>query len=340
MSIFAAWIAFVAGAGMMAAVPAGARPKPTAGHGLLLIENKGEHTLGVVDPVAGKELAKITLSGVTGHEVAASPDGRFAYAPIYGNSGVGAPGTNGHAIDVIDIHARKIAHKINLKPVRPHCAVYGPDGMLYVTAELAKAIYIINPRTLKLVGSISTEQPESHMLAITRDGKRGYTANVGAGSVTALDIENRKPIAVIHVCKVVQRISLSADDHLAFTADQGKPRIAVIDTNENRVQGWISLPAIAFGTRATPDGKWLLATMTGPSKIAVVDLHTMKLARTISVPEAPQEILISPDARVAYISCDRSRQVAVLNLQNWQVEKLIPVGRGDDGMAWAETSRQ
>lgn len=329
----ASWLLLFASASLL--VPLwSAAPSRTPARGLLLVENKGEHTLGIVDPEAGRQLAKITLSGVTGHEVAASPDGRFAYAPIYGNSGVGSPGTDGHALDVIDIHSHKIVHTIALKPVRPHCPVYGPDGMLYVTAELAKAVYVIDPQTLKLVGSISTEQPESHMLVITPDGKRGYTANVGAGTVTALNLETRRPIAVIPVSKTVQRISVTPDGRWVFTADQTEPRLAVIDTEANKVTSWIPLPGVAFGTTATPDGRWLLATLPHLDKIAVIDLKTRRVARTIDVPKAPQEILVRPDG-VAYISCDSSDKVAVLNLHNWQVEKLIAVGRGDDGLAWS-----
>jgi YVTN family beta-propeller protein len=51
--------------------------------------------------------------------------------------------------------------------------------MLYVTTELDHSITIIDPKTLKIVGSIPTGQPESHMFAISHDGLRGYTANVG-----------------------------------------------------------------------------------------------------------------------------------------------------------------
>ena len=44
-------------------------------------------------------------------------------------------------------------------------------------------------QTLKIVETIPTGQQESHMLAITHDGRRGYTSNVGAGTVSALDLE-------------------------------------------------------------------------------------------------------------------------------------------------------
>src|SRR5260370_8688414 len=62
--------------------------------GVLVVANQKEHTVLLVDPEARRELAKISV-GVNGHEVAVSPDSRFAYVPIYGNSGVGRPGTDG-----------------------------------------------------------------------------------------------------------------------------------------------------------------------------------------------------------------------------------------------------
>lgn len=307
-----------------------------APRGLVLIANKGDHTLGIANPAAGKELAAVTLSGITGHEVAASPDGRWAYVPIYGNSGVGLPGTNGDAIDVIDVRARRLAKTVKLdRAVRPHCAIYGPDGHLYVTAELAQAVYVFDPHTMKKVGSVSTEQKESHMLAISKDGKRGYTANVGAGSVTALDLVHRRPLAVIHVAKVIQRVSITPDARWVFTADQKSARLAVIDTAANKLARWITVPAIAFGTRVTLDGRWLLATLPGKNQIAVIRLKPVRAVRTIDVPSSPQEILMRPDGRVAFVSCDRSRVVAKLDLATWKVRGLIHAGRNCDGLAWA-----
>jgi DNA-binding beta-propeller fold protein YncE len=317
-------------------VPAGI-PTATQGgaNGYLLVCNKADHDLGIVNLKEDKQVAVVPV-GVTGHEVAASPDGRLAYVPVYGNSGVGQPGTSGHSIAVIDVAQRKRVAEIDLgKPLRPHCPVFGPDGLLYVTAELAQAVEVIDPRDRKIVGSISTEQPESHMLVISHDGRRGYTANVGPGTVSVLDIKQRKPITVIKVSGHVQRISITPDDRYVFTADQTAPRIAVIDTPTNQVHSWITVPAVAFGTRVTLDGKWLLATLPSRDEIAVIDLNSMKFQRAIPVPKAPQEILLRPDGKVAFVSCDSSHQVAVINLADWKVEKLIEAGRDVDGMAWA-----
>src|ERR1700730_16369976 len=58
-------------------------------HGLLLVANKGDRTLGLIDPTAARQIATVAEGGVTGHEGPASADGKRAFVPIYGDSGVG-----------------------------------------------------------------------------------------------------------------------------------------------------------------------------------------------------------------------------------------------------------
>ena len=308
-----------------------------AGSGLLLVANKGEHTLGIIDPAAGRQVAVIPEGGVTGHEVIASPDGRRAFVPIYGDSGVGLPGSNGAKIDVIDLASRKVIHTIDFSHgVRPHCPMFGPrDGLLYVTTELDKSVTVIDPKTLQIAGSIPTRQPESHMLAISRDGRRGYTANVGPGTVSVLDLGARKTLTVIAVAKHVQRVSISPDGRWVFTSDTTQPRLAVIDAKTDKVDRWIALPGTGYGSASTPDGKWLLLALPEAGQVAVIDLADLKLSKTISVPAAPQEVLVRPDGKVAYVSCDRSHQVAAIQIGSWKVD-LIGAGKGVDGLAWAK----
>jgi YVTN family beta-propeller protein len=309
----------------------------TRAGGFLLVANKGDQTLGIVDPAAGQQLATVPEDGVTGHELAASPDGRFAYVPIYGNAGVGQKGTDGSILRVIDLATRQITGTVDFgKGVRPHCAVIGPkNGLLYVTTELENSITVIDPATLKIVGSIPTGQPESHMLAISHDGRRGYTANVKPGTVSVLDMEAKKTLNIIPICKTTQRISISTDDHWVFTSDQDTPRLAVIDTGKNAVDQWIPMPGTGYGTAPTPDGRWLVVAVPHLNQVAVIDLREMKVAHTLAVPRAPQETLVRPDGAEAYVSCDASQKVAVIDTKDWTVRTLISAGPVVDGLAWA-----
>lgn len=307
---------------------------------VLLVVNQGDKTLSVIDPTQKRQIAAISEDQTTmhGHEAAASSDGRMAYVPIYGNVGVGKAGLNGHEMLVIDIASRKIVHHVDFgHGVRPHCVVYDPaSGLLYVTTELDDAVTIVNPYTLKIVGKIPTGQKESHMLAISHDGRRGYTANVGAGTVSVLDMGARKTVAVVPISADTQRISISRDDKMVFTSDQTKPRLAVIDTSTNKLKQWVSLPGTGYGTASTRDGRWLLVAVPHKNVVAVVDLGALKVVRTIAVPSAPQEVLVQPDGKFAYVSCNTSGKVAVIDLSNWQVAALIDAGAGADGLAWAK----
>jgi len=92
----------------------GAESGNKAARGLLLVANKGDQTLGIIDPVSAHQIATIAENGVTGHEVVASPDGKRAFVPIYGNAGVGKPGTDGQLIRVIDLAKREIVGTIDL----------------------------------------------------------------------------------------------------------------------------------------------------------------------------------------------------------------------------------
>ena len=309
-----------------------------AGAPLLLVANQGDRDLSIINPSTSEQIATVPDGDSAGHahEVAASPDGRFAYLPIYGSSGVGRPGSSGSTMLVVDIPTHKVIRTVDFgHPVRPHLPIYDTNtGRLYVTTELDKSVSIIDPHTLKIIGSIPTSQEQSHMLVLSHDGKRGYTANVGPGTVSVLDMMGRKTIAVIPIAASTQRIAISRDDSMVFTSDQTKPQLAVIDTSTNKIKAWVPLPDLGYGAASTTDGRWLLVTMTKANQVAVVDLHTLKVARTIDVPKGPTEVLPRPDGRVAYVTCGGAHQVAVIDLSQWKVQSLIDAGKGADGLAW------
>lgn len=310
--------------------------------GRLLVAVKGSQSLAIVDSGSGSVVASVPEGAAakdTGHEVAASLDGKRAFVPIYGDSGVGKPGTDGHEMVVIDIASQKVVARVDFgHAVRPHFPAFNSkDGLLYVTTELDKSLTIVDPKTLKIVGQVPTGSAESHMLAISHDGKRGYTANVGPGTVSVLDLVGRKTIKVIPVAGQVQRISISMDDKLVFTSDQTKPELDVIDTATNTVIKRIPMESFGYGTAPTPDGRWLLVPMMNVNKVAVIDLKTLTVARNVDLAAGthPQEALVRPDGKAAYVSCDHSGQVAEIDTATWTVRRMIDTGKVSDGLAWA-----
>jgi YVTN family beta-propeller protein len=302
----------------------------------LLVANQTDRTVTVIDFKSGdSDTVAEDIPGQWGHEIAASADGRRAFLPIYGNSGVGRPGIDGRKLLVIDLGLNQVTGVVDFgHGVRPHLPVFD-HGLLYVTTELDNAVTIIDPTSLRIIGKVPTGAQQSHMLVISRDGKRGYTANVNSGSVSVLDMAARTTLAVIPVADEIQRIAISRDDALIFTSDVARPRLAVINTSDRKVKTWVDLPGMGYGAAATPDGRWLLVAIPAKDMVAVVDLESLQLARTVNVAKSPQEILIRPDGQIAYVSCMASGQVAAINLATWKMDKLLAAGKGADGLAWA-----
>jgi YVTN family beta-propeller protein len=317
----------------------GVAQDPAPSRGNLLVVNLREHSVLMVDPGSKHVTATIPV-GVSGHEITLSTDQHFAFVPIYSDAVLGDPGSNGRTIDVVDLRARRVAASIDLgRPLRPHLAVFGPDGLLYVTAELANAVEIVDTHKRAVVGEIPTGKPQSHMLALSPDGRRGYTSNVDSGTVSVLDIPSRKLLTVIPVAKRVQRIAVSNDGRWVFTSDWDATRVAVIDARTNTVSRWVDVGGIPFATRPTPDGRWLLVAESkdGKGRVDVIDLKAMKAVRSYDLDGQPFGFFIHNS--LAYMTCIVTGRIEILNLQTWNMESPIDLTAGVDGMAWLDAGR-
>jgi len=323
---------------LLSSCSASADPRPD----LLFVANQMEHTVLLVNPMSKQVVVKVGVD-INGHEVAVSADGHFGYVPIYGNTWVGMPGSNGSTIHVVDLRQGRTVAVIDLGiEVRPHCAHFGPDGVLYVSAELANAIYIVDTKTRTLVGEIPTGATHTHMFVISPDGRRIYTANNEAGSVSVLDLQKRTLLVTIPISKKVQRISISPDGKFVFTQDQETPRVVAIDTATNAVVRSISVPRIAFSSVITNDGRWLLVN-TESGKLFVVDLDNGALTKTFDTPDipvlpTPGEFALAPDGTHAYMSSPQGGTIEILNLKDWTLEEPIRLTKGVDGMAWVPSA--
>ena len=306
--------------------------------GTLITANQGDNTLSFIDLTSGKVAAVVQEEGrVKVHELLLLPDGKTLFAPIYGDSGVGKAGTDGSELLVFDVPSRKLVHVVDFgKALRPHDPVYDPKrNIVYVTTELQQAITAVDAKTFKVLYTIPTGQPESHMFVLSHDGRFGYTANVGPGTVSVMDMEAHKLITTIPVSTHIQRIAISNDDKTVFVSDTATPRLAAIDTASRTIRGWVDLAAQGYGSAATKDGKYLVICMPNASALGVVDLQSMKMVKKVEVAGKPQEVLLSPDGTRAWASAFGPSQVAEIDAATWTLTRELPAGPRNDGLAWS-----
>ena len=146
--------------------------------GTLIVGNKGEDTVSFIDLASGAELARLQ-TGHMPHEIAISPDGKRAAVVAYG----------GASIDIFDVNAIRLLRRIDLSPNQgPHGLVWLPDGRLVATTERSKTLTIVDTRRKDAVSAVPTAQEGTHMVAVSGDLSRAYTANIPAGTVTVIDL--------------------------------------------------------------------------------------------------------------------------------------------------------
>jgi DNA-binding beta-propeller fold protein YncE len=154
------------------------RAQPSAGR--LLVLNKEDAALAILDPRSGAVLGRVP-TGTQPHEVVASADGRYAFASNYGSGP-----SPGHTISMIDLDASKELRRIDVSPLsRPHGLDFA-GGKLYFTAEGSRAIARYDPASDKIDWQFETGQQTTHMVLVSRDLKTIFTSNIGSDTVSRI----------------------------------------------------------------------------------------------------------------------------------------------------------
>ena len=298
----------------------------------LLVLNKSENSLAIVDPATQKVVARIA-TGEGPHEVAASSDGKLAVVTNYGAK------EPGHSLSIIDLTTQKEIHRPDLGPLgRPHGILFG-DGQFYFTVELNKLIARYDPATNNLDWLLGVGQRRTHMLVRTKYLNEIFTSNVDSNSVTAIekssDASGWKETN-IPVGKGPEGLDLSPDDKEVWAANSGDGTVSVIETATSKVTHTFDVRTKHSNRlKFTPDGKLALISDPETNELVIVDTATRKITKMLNVGRNPGGILIVPDGSRAYVALAGDNAVAIIDLHTLEVSGKIETGQGPDGLAWA-----
>lgn len=297
----------------------------------LLILNKTEATLAIVDPASGAVLGRVP-TGDGPHEVVVSDDGRWAFTSNYGTGQ--APG---RSISMIDLAAMKETRRVDISPLsRPH-GLWFSGGKLYFTAEADRKVARYDPATNRVDWQFETGQNATHMVALTLDGRTLVTANISSNSVSIVDVSSGSAPAqvVVPVGAGPEGFDLTPDGRQIWVAHSRDGGVSVVDVAARNV-----IHTIAAGTKRsnrlkiTPDGRLALVSDLDAGELVVIDTATRTIARRLPIGRMAEGILI-PDNTRAFVAANGDDFVVAVDLKTWQVTRKIEPGKGPDGLAWA-----
>lgn len=298
----------------------------------LVVVNRDAAAVQIIDPNEMKVLATIP-TGEGPHEVVITADGKTAVVSNYGGQKAG------NSLSIIDLETQKETKRVDLLPMmRPHGLVE-ISGKIYFTAEVNNLVGRYDLASGKVDWLIGTGQTASHMLVVTPDQKRVYTANVASDTVTAIEFGGVPPagskITHIPVGKQPEAIDISPNSKEVWVGLNAEGAIDVIDTATNKVVEKIKLGERPYRVRFTPDGKQVVATIPNTKQLIVLDAVTRKEIKRISLESYPLGLIFSKDSKLAFISTTQADFVLKIDLEKGETIGKVATGKASDGIALA-----
>jgi YVTN family beta-propeller protein len=332
-------LAAASGLALFAAAPLAA--------GTLVVLNKSDATASLID-VGSRRVAATVPTGIGPHEVSVSPDGRRALVTNYGGR---EPGST---LTLIDL-ARASAKTIDLGTYqRPHGVQWLADNRrAVVTAEANKALLVVDADAGSVAFAVTTGQEVSHMVAVAPDGVRAFVANIGSGSVTAVDLRRKTVIGHVPTGKGAEGIDISPDGRRVFVTNREADTVSVIDAATLVVIAALPSKTFPIRVKVTPDGRHALVSNAGSGELAVFDTSSLTELRRVrfeATPAAgegrmlsgrfgnspvPIGIVVEPGGGRIYVALSAADAIAIVDPTRWEPIDTLKAGKEPDGMAYS-----
>jgi YVTN family beta-propeller protein len=301
----------------------------------LLVLEKNDKSMAVVDPGTLKVVGRVP-AGEDPHEVVASEDGKYAYITNYG-----AFQNPQHTLSVADLSTLKAMPTVDLGALRAPHGLEMVNGKVYFTAEGSKVIGRYDPASQRVDWTLGIGQNRTHMLTVSNDENRIFTANVNSDTISILDRDKNGDAsgwieAPISVGKGPEGFDVSPDGKELWAANSHDGTVSIIDLASRKVVQTLDLHTKrANRVKFSPDGKLVLISDLGTGDLVILDAAAREERKRLNLGHGVAGILIEPDSSRAYVAVSPDSEVAVVDLKTLSVTGRIATGKGPDGLAWA-----
>jgi DNA-binding beta-propeller fold protein YncE len=297
---------------------------------LLLTVHKLADSVGIYDAQSGRSLANIPV-GRKPHEVGVSADERWAFVTNYGLDSYTQAETGGNTISVIDLRERKVAGEISTGEfTRPHGIERGRSGLFYVTTEIPAAIHILDGSKRKILQSVRIAGKQPHMLVLSEDESRLWTADSGSGTITCVSIPDRKEVASIQVGGVPMGLALTRDGRRLFAATRTDNQIHEIDAHSNKLLRSTAVAGEPVRLVLAQNESLLLATTIASGELVALNAQDLKEIKRVKAGARAEGMGLHPAGEELYVSAQGDNTIHRFLIPGLQHDLAIPTAAKPD----------
>jgi YVTN family beta-propeller protein len=322
------------GTGCASGAQSGASAARPAGPGVLLVANQGDASASHVDLATGA-VTRIPV-GTGPHETAISSDGRWGVVTVYGAQ------TPGNQLALVDMRTRQTARTIDLGTYRrPHDVQFLPGSTtrVAVTSEASQRVVVVDLEAGAVQGDVETRAQGSHMLALADDGRTLYTANVGSGSVSRLDLSTRSFVSQLPIAARTEGIAITPDGREVWVGSNTAGTVSVVQVARDTVVATLPSLGMPYRIAISRDGRRALIPDPEGNRVHVADVPARRVLGEIAGIGSPRGVEFTPDGRTAFVTLGPEAEVLVVDVEARRVTGRHAVGAAPDGVAWGPAAR-
>lgn len=311
-----------------------------AAGGTLLVANRSGGSVALIDLETRTEIARLPIGPVIPHEMAASPDGRWA---VTGEYGTGA--NPGRHLVVIDVPAARIVSRIDLGPAsRPHSMMFLADNRrVVVTMEQSDTLALVDIVDGEVLRTWPTGGNDSHMVRLAPDDSRAYVAaRGGEGTLSVIWLHEDRPPAVIATGAGAEGIAVSPDGREIWVANRADRTVSIVDADTLAVSATIEGPE-TNRVEFLPDGRAVIpagASADDSSRqITFYDGASKQVVRRLELPGGAAGgtgvRLLAADG-LLFLADSAADEILVYDpAEDSAPERVVINSDNPDGMAWS-----
>ncbi len=312
--------------------------------GTLLVANKSNNTLSVFQTPRFEEVATLP-TGDGPHEVEVDSTGTFAAVSNYHEEDRGSL----TVVDLRDLSSRVV-------DLDGHTGVHGIAWLpsaerIAATSESSDSVLVIDVPRGEVVATIPVGGESPHMLVVDRAGRFAWTANVGSGSVSKIDLVQEKSVATRATGDGAEGIALSADESQLWVSNRGDGTVQVLDPIDLRELADLEIGGMPIRVELAKEGRLALVTSAVGGKITTVVAKSFEVVGEVSTRgetnwstgrfasglfgllPVPVGAQLSLDGESFYVANSFGGVVVEYGLDDLEVRRRIIAGQEPDGMA-------
>ncbi|WP_253736734.1 YncE family protein [Halohasta salina] len=298
----------------------------------LLVLNRDDDCVSVVDPAAGETVAEVSTD-FGPRTIETSPDGAKSYVTC----------SQGNALNVIDNTTFTVTGRVD------HDLFDGPRGLvvrdraneLWVVSEHNSRVFVFDIETDTLVDIVPTHQSQSNSISLDSEESTAYVTNSSGNTLTIIDCEERRITVDVPVGDGPEGVGVNPATDNVYVTVQRECRLSVHDPVRYETIYETGLGESPMGIVFAPDGAIALVANRLSNDVSVIEtrFHRGGTGRPWEVERIPVGIwpggiVFDPEGSTAYVANNKSNDVSVIDPETREAVDRIDVGTFPDGLTY------